>query len=64
MSATAHSDAHTAFDRLDHVVDGEAGHRDRSQRFHLDPGRAGHLDGRAHAQAWKRAIRLDVDHNV
>ena len=36
---------------------------DRRQRFHLDPGRPGYLDGRAHAQAGTRAVRLDVDRN-
>src|SRR6476661_6375117 len=41
-------DAHAALDRLDHVVDGEAGDRGRHQGLHLDAGLAGDLHGRAH----------------
>src|SRR5690349_10297585 len=36
-------DAHAAFDRLHHIVDGEAGDRHRGQRLHLDPGLSGDL---------------------
>src|SRR5262249_47661479 len=49
-------DAHPALDRLHHVVDGEAGHRNRGQRFHLDPGLPGDLDGGAHDQARQGAV--------
>ena len=40
-------DAHAAFDRFDHVIDGETGDGYRGQRFHLDAGLARHLDPRS-----------------
>ena len=40
-----------ALDRLDHVIDGEAGDRDRSERLHLDARLPRDLHGRVHAQA-------------
>src|SRR4051812_44577463 len=49
-------DPHSAFDGLDHVVDGETGDGDRGQRFHLDPGRAGDLDGGADGAARQLAV--------
>src|SRR5262249_44817561 len=56
--------AHAAFERLHHVVDGQAGDGDRGQRFHLDPGRSGDLDARAPPEAGEIALGLDVDGNV
>ena len=53
-------DADAAFRRLDHVVDRQARHRHRGQRFHLDPGRAGDLHGGAHDAAGQ----LLVGHNI
>src|ERR1700736_3845020 len=38
-------DAHAAFECLGHVVDREAGDRDRGERLHLYPGSPGHLGG-------------------
>src|SRR3954466_14224022 len=40
-------DAHAALNRLDHVIDRQAGDRHRGQRLHLDAGRAENLYGRA-----------------
>src|ERR1700726_4220657 len=53
-------DAHAAFDCLRHVVDGEAGDRDRGERFHLDAGLSGHLGGGANDEAGQLAIGLDL----
>src|ERR1700674_3836280 len=38
-------DAHAALERLGHVVDREAGDRDRGERLHLHAGSSGHLGG-------------------
>src|SRR5260370_40012547 len=54
-------DAHAAFERLGHVVDGEAGDRDRGQRLHLHAGSSGHLGGGADDQAGQVAVGLDLD---
>src|SRR5690242_13755003 len=54
-------DGHAALDRLHHVVDGEAGDRDRGERFHLDAGLAFDLDGRAHDEPRQLMMRLDLD---
>src|SRR5688572_20345561 len=53
-------DADAAIDRLHHVVDRQAADRDRGQRFHLDAGATGDLDGRAHAAAGKLAVGFTV----
>ena len=49
-------DSHAAFCRLHHVVDRQARDRHRRQRLHLDAGRTGDLDGRAHDDARQRRI--------
>ena len=53
-------DAHAALERLHHVVDGEAGDRDRGQRFHLHPGPAIHLDACAHVKTRQLALRRNI----
>src|SRR5260370_12665085 len=57
-------DAHATLERLDHVVDGQAGDGDRGQRFHLDPGRPSDFDAGAHPEAGRLAFGLNVDSNV
>src|SRR5262245_63334080 len=57
-------DAHAALERLHHVVDGQAGDRDRGQRLHLDPSWSADLDARTHPEARRLALGLDVDGNV
>ena len=54
-------DAHAALDRLDHVVDGEAGDRHGGQCFHLDAGLAGDLDPRGHGNARQLRVGYGVD---
>src|SRR5579862_1364290 len=54
-------DAHAAFDRFDHVVDREAGDRDRGERFHLDAGFAGNFDPRSHLYSRQFDVGRDVD---
>src|SRR6185503_14873565 len=51
-------DGHAFLDRLDHVVDGQAGDRHRGERLHLHPGLADDLDGRLHHEAGQAVIRL------
>src|SRR5580704_11245648 len=57
-------DAHTAFDRLHHVIDGEAGDRYGGERFHLDAGLAGHLYTRGDANAGQLGIGHEVDFDL
>src|SRR6202140_3457754 len=57
-------DAHAALDRLHHVIDGEAGDRYRRQRFHLDTGLTGHMDGGAHDEARQLAVRFDLHRDL
>src|SRR5262245_1685808 len=54
-------DAHATFHALHHVVDGQAGDRNRGERLHLDAGLAGDLHGRAHHQARLLAVGVDID---
>ena len=54
-------DAHAAFERLRHVVDGQAGHGNGSESLHLDAGFTRHLDGCAYGQTGKLGIWRDVD---
>src|SRR3984957_16455489 len=57
-------DAHAAFDRFYHVIDGEAGNRNRRERFHLDAGLAGNFYAGGHPDARQRGIGRDVDFDL
>src|SRR5476649_594977 len=54
-------DVHAFFDRLGHVVDGEARDRHGNERFHLDAGLSGHLYRRLHQEAGQSMFRIDLD---
>ena len=54
-------DAHSPFDRLNHVVDRQAGNRHGCERFHLHSGWTSYFHHPAHDQAGEGSIRLDVD---
>ena len=55
-------DPHAAVDRLDHVVDRQAGDRDGGQRLHLDAGLARRPSTSArHADAGQRLVELALD---
>jgi len=57
-------DAHAALDRLDHVVDRQAGHGDRGQRFHLNPCATSDFHAGTHHDPWKLAVRLEIQRNL
>src|ERR1700688_4854491 len=54
-------DAHAAFDRFHHIVDGEAGDRYRGERLHLDAGLARDLYAGPHDKAGQLGVGRDVD---
>ena len=54
-------DAHGPVDRLDHVVDRQAGDRDGGERLHLDAGLARHLHLRRHAHAGQGVVEGAID---
>src|SRR5215472_4081676 len=57
-------DAYATLDCLDHVVDGEAGDRDRGERFHFDAGRSNHLHGGLHDATRQVGIGRDVERDL
>ena len=54
-------DAHGPVDRLDHVVDRQAGDRDGGEGLHLDAGLARHLHLRRHAHAGQGVVEGAID---
>src|SRR5882724_11901097 len=57
-------DANAALHRLDHVVDRKTSDRHRRQRFHLDAGWAGDLDGGADDAAGQFFVGRDVERDL
>ena len=54
-------DLHGFFDGFTHVVDGQSGHRDSSQRLHFDAGTASGLDAREDIDALGARRERDFD---
>src|SRR5208282_1293284 len=57
-------DAHAAFDRLHHVIDGQAGDGDGGEGFHLDAGLSRDFDPRPDLNAGQLGVRPDIDFDL